>query len=246
MRRIPFICVTLSVMIFSACTTLPERIVKEEPAYLMLVGVDKIPAEIKGAPVYVSFENSTSMTRYLTEAFSKGGFQIVENSDQARYVILVSGHFQSKGKINIPPIELGPIFDWADAALEARDYRTATTGETLITIGASVQTAEMFNAGYLNNMGGNILGAIAQATGISGRFNQMLVGDPRGVCLQDCADRDFSRQKARVEAYLFEGDVQLSRFGRAAEAYQPAFIPQELIYMALEGTVNAVFEGARQ
>lgn len=246
MQSISLICSALAVVVLSACATVPERTVKEEPAYLMLVGVDKIPTEIQTSPVFVSFENSATMTQYLKDAFSKRGFQIVESRDQARYALLVSGNFQSKGKINISPIELGPIFDRADAALEARDYRRGTTGEALTTTATFAQSAEMFGTGYKNIMGLTIFGAISDATGISGRFNQMLVGDPRGICIQDCADREFSRQRARVEAYLFEGDIQLSRFGRAAEAYQPAFIPQELIHMALEGTVNAVLEGAGQ
>mgnify|MGYP001277054804 CR=1 FL=1 len=246
MRASVLCSIVLSALVLAGCAAKgPPRVVKEEPPRLMFVGVDRIPNDIRSVPLFVSFEGSSSMTNYLREAFSKRGFLITNEKADARYSIQVNGHFTSKGKINVPPTALGPIFDSADAAVAARDYRTKTTGQALTTTAAFVQSAEMFGTGYMNIMGHSILDAISDATGISGRFNQLVAGDPRGVCFTNCEDWDFSRQHARVEAYLFEGDAQLARFGRAAETYQPTFVPQHLIIMALDGTVNAVLEGAK-
>ncbi len=240
-------CMILSTLILAGCAMGgPTRIVKEEPPRLMLVGVDKIPQDIQSAPLFVSFEGSSSMTNYLREAFTKQGYVMTSERGEARYALLVNGHFSSKGKINIPPADLGPIFDRADAALSSRDYRTGTFVEGMTTPAFFAQSGQTFSSGYANIMGLTLFGAISDAAGISGRFNQMVVGDPRGLCISNCEDRDFNRQHARVEAALFEGETQLARFGRAAEAYQPNFVPQNLIHMALEGTINAVLEGAKQ
>jgi len=237
----------LSAVILGGCAMGgPKRVVKEEPPRLMLVGVDEIPGDIKTAPVFVSFEGSAAMTNYLRDAFAKNGFVMTPERADARYSLLVGGHFTSKGKINIPRAELGPIFDRAEAALDERDYTRKSFGESITTPAFMGRTGDIFGPGYKNIVGFTLFGALSDAAGISGRFNQLVVGDPRGLCISDCEDRDFNRQHARVEALLFEGEMQLARFGRAAEAYQPNFIPQELIHMALEGTVNAVLEGAAQ
>ena len=224
----------------------PPRVVSVEPPRLMLVGVDTFPADIRTAPLHVVFEGSESMTQYLREGFKSKGFEVTASPSQARYRMVLNGHFKSKGKITVPPTPLGPIFDSADAAMKARDYRTASTGEALIQGGVIIQTAEIFNSGYMNLMGAGLVGVIMQVTGIEGRLNAMTGFHPTGMCVSNCEDWEFNRQHARVEAHLFEGGTQLARFGRASETYQPEFIPQELIRMALDGTVNAVLEGAQK
>ena len=224
----------------------PPRVVQVEPPRLMLVGVDTFPADIRTAPLHVVFEESESMTQYLREAFKSKGFEVTATPSQARYRMVLNGHFKSRGKITVPDTPLGPIFDDADAAMKARDYRTASTGKALTEGAVLIQAAERFNTGYMNLMGAGIIGAIFSATGIEGRLNAMTGFHPQGICMSNCEDWEFNRQHARVEAHLFEGVTQLARFGRAAETYQPEFIPQELIRMALDGTVNAVFEGAQK
>lgn len=241
------ISLVLSAVLLSGCAMGgPKKVVKEEPPRLMLVGVDKIPGDMKTSPVFVSFEGSQAMTSYLRDAFAKHGFVMTPEKADARYSLLVGGHFTSKGKINIPRAELGPIFDRAEAALDERDYTRSSFGEGITTPAFMGRAGDIFGPGYMNIVGFTLFGALSDATGISGRFNQLVVGDPRGLCISDCEDREFNRQHARVEALLFEGETELARFGRAAEAYQPNFIPQELIHMALEGTVNAVLDGAAQ
>lgn len=241
------ISLVLSAVLISGCAMGgPKKVVKEEPPRLMLVGVDKIPGDMKTSPVFVSFEGSQAMTSYLRDAFAKHGFVMTPEKADARYSLLVGGHFTSKGKINIPRAELGPIFDRAEAALDERDYARKSFSEGVTTPAFMGRSGDIFGSGYMNIIGFTLFGALSDATGISGRFNQMVVGDPRGLCISDCEDREFNRQHARVEALLFEGETQLARFGRAAEAYQPNFIPQNLIHMALEGTINAVLEGTKQ
>lgn len=237
-----------SLLALTGCATgNPPRVVKEEPPRLMLVGVDQIPKDIQATPTYVVFDNSTSMTNYLREALAKRGFQITSQPEEARYVIRISGEFHSKGRINVKPTELGPIFDNADAAMRKRDYSvTPDVGDTLNSVTANAYASQMLNAGYLHGVGVGIVGALLEATGLAGRFNEMVAGDPKGFCIKDCEDRAFSRQHARVEAFLTLENVQIARFGRAAEAYQPAFVPQALILMALDGTVNAILEGTQR
>jgi len=169
MRASVLCSIVLSALVLAGCAAKgPPRVVKEEPPRLMFVGVDRIPNDIRSVPLFVSFEGSSSMTNYLREAFSKRGFLITNEKADARYSIQVNGHFTSKGKINVPPTALGPIFDSADAAVAARDYRTKTTGQALTTTAAFVQSAEMFGTGYMNIMGHSILDAISDATGYLG------------------------------------------------------------------------------
>lgn len=247
MKRLTLFGLILSISAMGGCAMGgPKRVVKEEPPRLILVGVDQIPSDIEKEPLFVSFNGSAAMTDHLRNAFENQGFRIASDKAGARYSLVVDGHFTSKGKINIPPTELGPIFDRADAALDKRDYARGTFVEGMTTPAFMGRSADVFGGGYAGIIGFTLFGAISDATGISGRFNQMVVGDPRGLCISDCEDREFNRQHARVEALLFEGETQLARFGRAAEAYQPNFIPQNLIHMALEGTINAVLEGAKQ
>lgn len=247
MRSLHLVAAVCAITLLAGCAAKgPPRVVKQEPPRLMLVGVDVFPSDIVTEPLYVEFEGSDSMTSYLLEAFKHKGFNIAHSGSQARYRILLNGHFTSKGKITVPPTQLGPIFDDADAATNARDYRTAKPAEAAAGTAALIHTAEVFNTGYLNFMGAGIVGALLSSTGISGKLNVMMGFHPKGICAANCEDWDFTRQHARVEAHLLDGDNRIARFGRAAETYQPDFIPQELILMALDGTVNAVLEGAKQ
>lgn len=186
------------------------------------------------------------MTQYLREAFKSKGFEVSATPSQARYRMVLNGHFKSKGKITVPDTPLGPIFDDADAAMKARDYRTASTGKALTEGAVLDSSCREVQHGVHEPHGRRDHRCNFLATGIEGRLNAMTGFHPQGICMSNCEDWEFNRQHARVEAHLFEGVTQLARFGRAAETYQPEFIPQELIRMALDGTVNAVFEGAQK
>jgi len=60
-------------------------------------GLFRVDPERRQAGVYVDFTNSTKTTATVRESMRKNGYVLVEQQDQARVVLIVSGDVTIKG-----------------------------------------------------------------------------------------------------------------------------------------------------
>lgn len=243
LRWLPRAIVTvLSVGLLGACASPPVQQSDRpaDPPRILLVGVDHVPADIGKGPLWIAYPDSPALSARIRGALSDRGFALVNDEGAARYRIRVTGTFRSEGKVVVAEMPLGPIFEDASKAWTNRNLSTASTAQATTQGGIAVAGAEYTRMGYQNLFGGEVITALSKAIGVSGWFNEALVGDRRGICLSDCTYFHHSRQRARFDMYLTGPDGIEHRFGRAAEVYQQAFIPAELISVALNATLDVL------
>lgn len=235
----------VATLLSSCAASGPERAVVPEEPRLLLVGIDMASNPLSKANIFVEFSHSPSMSELLRKQLSDKGMLVSNDRDASEYILVISGDFWSKGKYNVAPMELGPIFDSAQIAAN-RSYKIGDDRRNALDAAILFTGAEAFSSGYFNQMGAGIIESISKASGISGWVNEKLVGDPKGICFKDCEEREYSRQRARVEVKVYKDGHQIARFGRAAESYQKTFMPNLLIQMALEATLQTIATGTFQ
>lgn len=138
-------------------------------------------ADVVNQKLFVEFRDSPKATKMLRDQFRKKGFSIVENATDADAKFLFSGLFvvAGAGKTSING-SVGELFE-KSMGVEASttpDYQHQSVNLTQIAVSSFVMKAISVTDIFL---------WFSQATGIAGRFNEALTGDPRGICMhKDC------------------------------------------------------------
>ncbi len=147
--------------------------IKREPHYNALP-----KAEVAEKRVYIAFKDSPKMTRVLQEKLKAKGFAVVDKPDDADARFRVNGMFfvSGAGKEEVRG-KLGDLLESAVGVDQPSnpDYRHQNVD--LLQIGVSAAYTGVASVLSVTDM----FRWIGQKTGIAGRFNEMLTGDPRGI-----------------------------------------------------------------
>ena len=230
------------VMLLGGCATPPSAREGEalSPPRVLVLGIDHVPSDLAAKPLWIVAEDSAALTDYVRTRLAQLGLKIAESEGAAAYRIRVTGTFVSEGKFNIAEMPVGPIFEDATTAWAARSNTNLSIGRAAGLSAINATAAEVSGAGLFSQFGGNIIASIGHAAGFGGSFNELLTGDRRGWCFSDCERFHRSRQRARFDLYLTGPDGVTHRFGRAAEVQQRAFVPAQLVEIALEKTLRVL------
>jgi hypothetical protein len=129
--------------------------------------------------MFVEFKGSPKMTLQMQNDLRARGFNVVEKPEDADAKFTFNGIFSitGAGKEDVRG-KLGDLFESAIENVEPQnpDYRHQNVN--IRQIGVSAAYSGIASAISVTN----IVRWISQQTGIAGRFNEMITGDPRGFC----------------------------------------------------------------
>ena len=158
-------------------------------------------------PVFVEFENSKTLTENMQKALVEKGFVVTNERDKAKTVMSVIGIAYLFGGPKFyrgKKVDLGEMTEETMKQAQSQDNRALTTHMNATTLpGASLNAALATQSAFQSSL----LGAaniyllafnIAEMTGLSGWGNTMLVGDPRGVCLNRCENWNKVKQLVSI------------------------------------------------
>lgn len=155
--------------------------IKREPHFASLP-----KAELIEKRVYIAFEGSPKMTRVLQEKLKARGYSVVDKPEDADAKFRVGGMFTiaGAGKEDVRG-KLGDLLESAVGADQPSnpDYRHQNVD--LLQIGVSAAYTGVASMLSVTDM----VRWIGQKTGIAGRFNELLTGDPRGFCFGDACSK---------------------------------------------------------
>lgn len=149
------------------------------------------PADTVHQRIFVSFEGSLKMTQILQEKLRAKGFAVVEDSSSA------DARFRFNGTYIISALAkqdiVGPLGEVLERTVQVDDKPADP----------HYQTVDLLQIGAVGTYRGaisvpDLLLWISQKTGIAGRFNKMLTGDPRGWCLNEKCNQVRSYVEMRV------------------------------------------------
>lgn len=138
-------------------------------------------AEVVKQKLFVEFKDSPKASKMLREQFREKGFAIVEKAADADAKFLFSGLFvvAGAGKTSLNG-SLGELFE---KSLNVETSATPDYQHQSINLGQIAVSSFVSKSISVTDM---VLW-FSQITGVSGRFNEMMTGDPRGICMhKDC------------------------------------------------------------
>ncbi|WP_126448103.1 hypothetical protein [Sulfuricystis multivorans] len=132
--------------------------------------------------LYVSFKHSPKMTRILQEKMRAMGFTVAEKLEDADAKFNFDGIFliSGAGKEEVRG-RLGELLESAVGVAQPSNPDYHHQNVDLLQIGVSVAATGVASMLSVTDM----VRWIGQKTGIAGRFNELLTGDPRGFCYGD-------------------------------------------------------------
>lgn len=153
----------------------------------------KLPsAEVANQRIFVSFEGSPKMTRIIQEKLKAKGFAVMDDPAAADVKFKFNGTYiiSALAKQDI----VGPLGEILESSVRLDDGRAADP---------RYQTVDLIQIGATGAYRGvisvtDLLLWVSQKTGIAGRFNEMLAGDPRGWCLNEKCKQSQSYVEMRV------------------------------------------------
>jgi len=155
--------------------------IKREPHYTSTPNPD-----IAEKRLYVTFDGSQKMTRVIREKLKARGFAVVDNPEEADAKYRFGGMFTitGAGKEDVRG-KLGDLLESSVGTPQpgSPDYRHQNVD--LLQIGVSAAYAGVASVISVTDM----VRWIGQKTGVAGRFNELLTGDPRGFCFGDACSK---------------------------------------------------------
>jgi hypothetical protein len=198
----------------------------------------------KHSPLFAEFDRSSTLSTQLREALIAKGFVLAQDRTAARATLIFRGELAlAGGPVFYKGVKV-PIGDATEKALqEAKEGGGASRAETVQAVaGLAINRAALDTAMTPFWRGLALAGmasAIGDATGVKGRFNTALTGDPRGICLSRCEDW----QKVNQTVYLsiaLQDDAGKQEVRVLTRTFSEVVAPQEVLDRALTDGVNAI------
>lgn len=135
--------------------------------------------DIRQLGIHVEFRGSPRLTTVVGQMLAAKGYRVVTSKADADIAFLMSGSLEVKGGgrvgFNAPMSELAESGEKRDIGGTDYTYQTIT-GESVVVSTIGMRTVSLTDVGLW----------LSQKTGIAGRANELLTGDPRGICMVDC------------------------------------------------------------
>lgn len=176
----------------------PETVAQEQRVFpvgqtVWLMSDGFLPDDIKTAGLHIEFADSPKLTANIEATLQAAGFNM-QPADTATYAYKIRGVLNMDGKVQATNVPVGQIMEMglANSTNGAVDWGTvaADTGITAALANSALQS------GLMNSIAasGNVVEALVNATGLGGKFNTLLTGDRRGICLWPCTYWNHSTQ----------------------------------------------------
>lgn len=196
------------------------------------------------SPLYAEFDRSATLSGRLQESLRVAGIEITQDRASAKATLVLRGDLAVVG---------GPVFykgvriavgeatekalreAKSEPAVSRADIVQAATGVAINAAALRASVTPFWQGLALSGMAS----AIGDATGMKGRFNTALTGDPRGICLSRCEDWKKVNQTVYLSITLQDAagkqEVRVT-----TKAYSETLAPQEVIDRALADGNSAI------
>jgi hypothetical protein len=204
----------------------------------------------QGGPIYVEFTGSRTLTDRLAAFVVAQGFEVTSVREAARAKLVVGGELELEGGPKFQKRLRIPLSQIAQDEMPSSSEAQGTTGRE---VAAIAHDAVLTGIAYELSLGtflqgvslSQLVASIGVATGVTGRINTWLVGDPRGFCLSRCENWKKVHQAVVVNVTL---DVQgvASMMRVQSKAYSETLAPVALVEAAMKEVVTALAEEQKE
>lgn len=206
--------------------------------------VTPLPEDIRQHSIHVEFKDSPKLSAIVGQMLKERGYRIVATKEEADVAFKMQGTLEVKGGgktgFSASMAELAEA--GASKDVGGPDYQHQNiTGESIAVESIATRTI------YLSH----VLLWLSQKTGIAGRANELLTGDPRGICVVDCENWKRLQHITRIAIISVpqEGKPEKRGFWSLhAYAYHDKVEAEkhvaESLVLALEPFDNAVKQGS--
>lgn len=135
--------------------------------------------DIRQKTIHIEFKSSPKLSELVSGMLASKGYKVVSAKEDADVSFMMGGAFQLAGgaregfTTQLAELAESPVRQ--DAGGTNYTHQTfhgdTITGKTILTRTLSLTDIGMW---------------LTQKTGIAGRINELVTGDPRGVCMNDC------------------------------------------------------------
>ena len=210
----------------------------------LLSVVTPLPDDIRQLSIHVEFKDSPKLSSIVGQMLTDKGYRVVASKEAADIAFKMQGTLEVKGggKTGFRSFLAELAEAGTNKDVGGPDYQHQNiTGESLV--------VESIGTGSIHVS--HVLLWLTQKTGIAGRANELLTGDPRGICVVDCENWKRLQHITRIaigtiplegkpvkrgfwslHAYTFHDKVEAEKH-----------VAESLI-LALEPFDNAVKQGA--
>ena len=198
----------------------------------------------KVSPIYVEFMGSQVLTDRLTAFAVAQGFEVTADAAAARAKLVVGGELELEGGPKFQKRLRIPLSQIAQDQVPSSSESQKTTSRE---VAAIAHDAVLTGIAYKLSLGhflqgvslSQLVASIGTATGVTGRMNAWLVGDPRGFCLSRCENWRKVHQSVVVTVAL-DGAGISSSLRVQARAYSETLAPVELVETAMLEVITAL------
>jgi hypothetical protein len=173
---------------------------KPRPAVQVTVGGQK--ASVTEGPVWFEWAGSESLTRMGLAAARDRNVQAAASRQEAVVRVTVSGELVLIGGPKFHRGTRAPLAEVVERAAKLDGSRSFDASDAKRIAADGAIAAGVVKAGLGTAVSGLALAdvfiAISDATGVKGWFNTKLVGDPRGICISNCATWNHVKQTAYI------------------------------------------------
>jgi hypothetical protein len=157
------------------------------------IHLNNLPSkEVAQKKISIVFDGSPKMSKVLQEKLKGKGFAVVSDADDADVKFKLSGIYlvTGAGKASMS----GPLGDMLENAISIGDSMKPDYQHQNVSLIQMAATSTFF--GSLSPS--DLINWLGQKSGISGRINQAITGDPRGFCWNENCNKLTSQIVIRI------------------------------------------------
>lgn len=190
------------------------------------------------SPLLAEFKGSPELTTRLRASLQERGFALAPDAATAKTTLVFDGTLAVLGgKKFHKGVEL-PVGHATEMTVKAARERGGVTRADVVqgTAGVALSTAA-----YLSSTGtflqglqlGQMAAVLGDLTGVRGWFNNLVAGDPRGICLSRCEDWNKVEQTVYLSATMKRGDARATDVRTMSRVFSERVAPDEVIAFAV-------------
>ena len=230
----------------SGPTVTPAKKTMLEPADITTKANGQIELVItRDSPIFAEFQGSPTLTQRLRESLQARGFELAPDAGSSKAALQFRGDIALTGGPKFYKGVKAPIGETTEKALKlARENGQVTTADVVQTTAGVALNAAALNAS-LNNFTrglaiGGIANALGDATGLSGRFNTAVAGDPRGICLSKCEDWNKVNQTVYLWVTLDSQAAGQKEVRILSKAFSETVAPDQVIAYGVDKAIELI------
>ena len=196
------------------------------------------------SPLYAEVENSPSLSAGLVDAMTNEGFVLTNDKEAAKARLVIRGDIAIVGGPTFVKGTKTGIGDAVEKSLQTAQVAGGVSRAEMVHTAAAVAINDAAIKASISPFWrglaiANMASVLGEATGLKGKFNTALVGDPRGICLSRCEDWNKVNQTVYLWITLQTNESK-KEIRVLAKALSEKVAPDELLERAMSDGIVAL------